>query len=71
MDDLDLSDDGMVALIKYWFGIFLDQWLWEDDNIDCWEGTMTTSECRILINHLLVKAWSKAFEDTCALWNHF
>ena len=26
-DDLALPDAGLIALIKYWFVIFLDQWL--------------------------------------------
>ena len=33
IDNLAPSDSGMIALIKYWFFIFIDQWIWEDENI--------------------------------------
>ena len=56
-DDLDLLDAGLIDLIKYCFGIFLDQWIWEYEKIDRWEGTVTVSERRILITHLLEKAF--------------
>ena len=70
-DDLDPPDDGLISFIKYWFGIFLHQWLWEDENIDRWEGTMTASGIRILINHLLAKAWGFFCEATGDLWKYF
>ena len=59
MDDLAPPDAGIIALIKYWFGIFLYQWLREYENIDCWEGTTTASERRILITHFLARVWGK------------
>ena len=34
--NLALTDDGLVSLINYWIGIFLGQWIWEDNNIDYW-----------------------------------
>ena len=43
IEDLDPLDAGKIVLIKYWIGIFLDQWLYEDDNIDSRERTMTAS----------------------------
>ena len=70
-DNMDTPDAGLISFIKYWFGIFLDQWLWEDENIDRWEGTMTASGIRILINHLLAKAWGFFCEATGDLWKYF
>ena len=32
---------------------------------------MTASERRIIITHLLLKAWEEFFEDTGALWKYF
>ena len=56
-DDLAPPDAGLIDMIKYWFGIFIEQWIWEDEKIDHWEGTKTASERRILITHLLEKSW--------------
>ena len=61
----------MINLTKYCFGIFLEQWIWEDDNIDRWEGTIAASERRILITHLFSKAWTKFCKDTGALWGYY
>lgn len=36
-DDLSPVDAGIGAQIKYWFGVYLDEWLWENENIDKWD----------------------------------
>ena len=57
IDNLALPYDGLISLIDYRSFIFIEQCHWDDENIYSWEGTMTESEQRILITHLLVKAW--------------
>ena len=70
-DNMDTPDAGLISFIKYWFGIFIDQWILGDEKIDCWEGTMTALGLHILITHLLAKAWDFFCEDTGALWKYF
>ena len=61
-DDLSPVDAGIGAQIKYWFGVYLDEWLWENENIDKWEsGRFHPSRKRTLITHLLKKAWETYF----------
>ena len=34
IDDISPPDAGCTQKIKFWFGVFLGKWLWEDDNVE-------------------------------------
>ena len=71
-DDLSPVDAGMGAQIKYWFGVYLDEWLWENENIDEWEsGRFPASRKRILITHLLKRAWDKVCSKPTSIERYF
>lgn len=37
-DHLAPPDAGLGTQLKHWFGVYLDMWLWDKDNIDHWES---------------------------------
>ena len=49
---------------KFWFGVYLDEWLWDSENVDIWEEVrLTASHKWILISHLLIKAQRTFFHS--------
>ena len=58
--------------IKFWFAHYLDEWLEDDDNIELWEsGQFPPSQRRILVTHLLAKAWQKVCSRPASLRRYF
>ena len=45
---------------RYDVGRVLDKWLTKEENMDKWEGKITTSERRVLIDHLVANANDEA-----------
>ena len=35
-DDLDPTDSGAGNQVRFWFGVYLDEWLWGYGNVDIW-----------------------------------
>lgn len=63
-DDVASPDAALIRMIKYFFGNYLNEFLWEDANIEQLEQKISTSQGRILITHQLVNALDKICEDT-------
>ena len=60
--DLDPPDSGTWNQIRFWFGVYLDEWLWDYGNVEQWYlGPFPDSNERILINCLLTKEWIQVF----------
>ena len=56
-DDLDPSDTGTGNQIIFWFGIYLDEWLWDYGNAELWYfGLFPDSHWQIFITNLLIKS---------------
>ena len=58
-NDIAPPDAGLGAQLKHYFGVYIEEWLCEDDqHIEPWESDkLPTWECRVLITHLLKKSW--------------
>lgn len=71
-DDLAPVDAGLGQQIKFWFAHYLDEWLEDDNNIDLWEsGQFPASQRRILVTHILTKAWQKVCSKPSCLRRYF
>ena len=62
IDELDPPDAGAGNQIRFWFGVYLYEWIWEYGNVELWYlGLFPDSHKQILITNLLIKAWRKFF----------
>ena len=48
---MDQYNAEIIPLMKHWFSVYLDQWLW-GEKLDGWEDGMDELERRIYISHL-------------------
>ena len=62
-DLLQLIDAGFGALVKKFLGQFFDEWTLEGDNLEQWRVGLQMWQKRVLITHLLEKAYAKACEN--------
>ena len=53
-------DAGFGRFVRCALGNLLDAWLMEEEKMLRWEGKMTASETRVLINHVVAEATEKA-----------
>ena len=56
-------DAGFGRSVRCTLGNLLDAWLMEEENMLRWEGKMTASERRVLINHLVAEATEKVMKN--------
>ena len=56
-------DAGFGRSVRCTLGNLLDAWLMEEENVLRWEGKMTASERRVLINHLVAEATEKVMKN--------
>ena len=62
--DLDPTDSGAGNQIRFWFGVYLDEWIWDYGNIEQWYlGLLPASYEQILINYIRTKAWIQVFHS--------
>ena len=55
---MDPPDSDAGDQIRFWFLVFLDEWLWDYSNLEQWYlGLFPASHQRIFINCLLTKSW--------------
>ena len=64
IDDLDPPDSGTGNQIMFWFGFYLDEWIWDYVNVELWYLVLfPDSQKRILTTHLLIKARRQVFHS--------
>ena len=44
-DDLDPPDAGAGNHIRFWFGFYLDKWLWDYVNVELWYLGLFPASC--------------------------
>ena len=64
---MDQYNAEIIPLMKHWFSVYLDQWLW-GEKLDVWEDGMDELERRIYISHLLNIAIEKLYSWYHTLW---
>ena len=61
--DLDPTDSVAGNYIRFWFGIYLDEWIWYYGNVELWYLVLfPTFHLKILITNILAKSWIKVFQ---------
>ena len=71
-DEVAPCDAAPGAMVKHYTGVYLEEWLWEEGNIELWESDKFPAWRRcILAMHLVSKAWMKVQENEEAMRHAF
>ena len=63
-DEMDPLDAGAGNHIRFLFGVYLYEWLWDYGKVGLWYlALFPDSNTRILINHLLIKSCIKVYSQ--------
>ena len=62
-DKVQPIDQGEGFMMKKKIGLYLDEWLEDEENFDKWHRTISAKERRILMTKFVGQAWEELSED--------